>query len=70
MEKKRKCENQIEKPYNYMSASNPSGLAFRKCGNVAVKKSMFGVPLCRKCVSNYPGEVVGLPSALKENTDE
>lgn len=47
-----RCENRRMKPARYLSATNPQGSSFQKCGRKAVTLSPYGKPLCAQCAKN------------------
>ena len=50
------CERRREKPARYLSARNPRGTSWLKCGRVATCRSKAtGTPLCRQCAQLFDG---------------
>jgi hypothetical protein len=45
----RRCVNQRQKEARYLSARNPSGWSYQKCGRKAITVDKNGRPLCKKC---------------------
>jgi hypothetical protein len=44
-----RCEMMREKPSRYLSAKNPSGKSYQKCGRKAMIWTVYGTPICNKC---------------------
>lgn len=48
------CEARRQKAVRYLSAANPSGFSYQKCGRRAVIISSTGKLLCVKCSERLP----------------